>query len=671
MARSLVIVESPGKIRTIKRYLGKDFDVKSSVGHVRDLPTSGATKASQPGRRSTANNKNLTATQRLKLREKQKRETLVRRMGVDPDHDWKADYQILPRKLSVVKDLQTAAKKADRVYLATDLDREGEAIAWHLQQVIGGDDERFSRVVFSEITKKAIEKAFEEPGKINVPRVNAQQARRFLDRVVGFEITPLLYSKIARGLSAGRVQSVAVKLVVERESEIRAFNPEEYWECFANLLKNAKAQVVRFQIVNENGKQFRPTNEVEAAAAKSALENEDFVVSKHEARQTSTPPNAPFITTTLQRAASTRLNFAVGRTMRLAQTLYERGLITYMRTDSTNLSTEAVESVRSHIRTRFGTQYLPGAPVVYKSKQSAQEAHEAIRPTSVTQLGEEIAGLDPDAQKLYDLILRRFMACQMTPAKYENTTVHVKAGKYDLKVSGRVMLFDGFTRVMLAGQRSNDVPNLPAYEVGEPLTSEDIEIAQHFTKPPRRYSEAHLIQELERLGIGRPSTYASIISTIQDRGYVTLRSKRFFAERIGELVTNRLNKNFDNLLDYSFSADLEKQLDLIALGDLEWKSVLNQFYRDFSKRINHAEDTEHGMERNTPVPTALDCPNCGRKMNLRIGSTGMFLGCEGYNLPPAEQCRKTINLIPDDVAISTTDDQEEAESRALLGKTSV
>ena len=668
VARSLVIVESPGKIRTIKRYLGKDYDVKSSVGHVRDLPTSGQAERTPPARGKSSEKKALTPKQREAQRRRQKRHTLVRRMGVDPDHGWQASYEILPSKQSVVKELRTAASKADQIYLATDLDREGEAIAWHLQEVIGGDEDRFARVVFSEITKNAIEKAFENPGKVDYQRVHAQQARRFLDRVVGFEITPLLYSKIARGLSAGRVQSVAVKLVVEREREIRAFKPEEYWDCFADLRKDDSESTVHFQVVRASGREFRPHNEDEATQARARLEEAEFKVLTHEAKETSTSPNPPFITTTLQRAASTQLNFSVSRTMRLAQILYERGLITYMRTDSTNLSTEAVNSVRNHIGQTFGPKYLPDTARVYQSKESAQEAHEAIRPTEVTKIDEPMPGLDADAQRLYSLILRRFIACQMTPARYENTTVTVKAGEYELRVTGRVMLFDGYTRVLRPASRNNDVPDLPKYAVGETLHCDNIEISQHFTRPPARFSEARLIRELERLGIGRPSTYASIISTIQDRGYVTLRNKRFYAERIGELVTDRLSKNFDNLLSYSFTADLEEQLDQIALGKLEWKSVLDTFYTDFSERLKTAEDAEHGMSPNVPLPTSIKCPNCGRNMNVRIGSTGMFLGCEGYSLPPKERCRQTINLIPDEEAVSEGVDPEEAETLALLGK---
>lgn len=673
MGKSLVIVESPAKAKTINRYLGNDYIVKSSVGHIRDLPVGGNGAKIDPKARAkeAAKTRKMAPEKKAAYKKEKARKQLVRRMGVDPENGWKARYEILPGKEKVVSELRRLAKDADEIFLATDLDREGEAIAWHLREAIGGDKSRYRRVVFNEITKKAIQEAFADPGEINMDRVNAQQARRFLDRVVGFMVSPLLWAKIARGLSAGRVQSVAVKLIVEREREIRAFDPEEYWEIVAILAEakdhSTSEDAVRFQVAKLAGKNFRPGNKEQADAALEKLNQASFIVKSREDKPTKTRPTAPFITSTLQQAASTRLGFGVKKTMMMAQRLYEAGYITYMRTDSTNLSAEAVGHCRELISSEFGKKYLLDGPRTYSSKAGAQEAHEAIRPSDVSVKASSLNRMERDAERLYELIWRQFVACQMPDAEYTSTTVIVQAADMDLRVRGRITRFDGFTRVQPPAGRKEDEVLLPDYKVAQELTLLELLPSQHFTKPLPRYGEASLVRELEKRGIGRPSTYASIITTIQDRGYVTLKNKRFYAEKIGELVTDRLNENFENLMNYGFTAELEVSLDKISDGDIEWKSLLDEFYEDFDKKLNKASHSETGMRTNDPSLTDIDCPRCGRKMNVRTASTGVFLGCSGYALPPKERCKSTINLVSGDEVISVNGDDEE-ESRILRTK---
>ncbi|MEK9870631.1 MAG: type I DNA topoisomerase, partial [Gammaproteobacteria bacterium] len=668
MGKSLVIVESPAKAKTINRYLGDDFIVKSSVGHIRDLPVSGTSKVDPKARaKEAAKTRKMSPEKKAAYKKEKARKQLVSRMGVDPDNNWAANYQILPAKEKVVAELKKLASNADEIYLATDLDREGEAIAWHLQQAIGGDESRYRRVVFNEITKKAIQEAFEEPGEIDMDRVSAQQARRFLDRVVGFMVSPLLWAKIARNLSAGRVQSVAVKLVVEREREIKAFVPEEYWEVFALLAEDpANGEPVRFQVAKQDGKNFRPTSQEETEEALARLNAATFKVKSREDKPTQTRPTAPYITSTLQQAASTRMGFGVKKTMMLAQRLYEAGYITYMRTDSTNLSAEAVAACRDLIGAEYGDQYLPEKPRLYSSKEGAQEANEAIRPSDVTVKSTSLKGMERDAERLYELIWRQFVACQMPNADYISTTVLVGADNLELRVRGRILKFDGYTRVQPpAGRREEEQP-LPEYAVDQVLKLEELQPSQHFTKPPPRYGEASLVKEMEKLGIGRPSTYAAVITTIQDRGYVTLKNKRFYAEKIGEVVTERLSESFENLLNYGFTADLEEGLDKVSNGDVEWKNLLNDFFEDFETKLEKA-GSDDGMRANEPTATDIKCEKCGRDMQIRIGGTGVFLGCSGYALPPKERCKHTINLIPGDEVVSADGDDEE-ESRILLHK---
>jgi len=662
MGKSLVIVESPAKAKTINKYLGNEYVVKSSIGHIRDLPTSGsASTAKEPAKRGKAAAGEAPA---LSPKEKAKRQ-LFARMGVDPEHGWKAKYEILPGKEKVVEELRRLAKDADTIYLATDLDREGEAIAWHLRESIGGDDSRYKRVVFNEITKKAIQEAFAKPGELDINRVNAQQARRFLDRVVGYMVSPLLWAKIARGLSAGRVQSVAVKLVVEREKEIRAFVPEEYWEVHADL-GTAKGANVRFEVARENGNAFKPLNEAQAMAALAALKASSYSVSKREDKPTSSKPSAPFITSTLQQAASNRLGFGVKKTMMMAQRLYEAGYITYMRTDSTNLSADAVSMVRGFIESEYGKKYLPANPIAYSSKEGAQEAHEAIRPSDVNLKPTQLSGMERDAERLYELIWRQFVACQMPPAEYLSTTVTVTAAQFELRAKGRILKFDGYTRVLPQLSKPGDDEVLPEMAQGEALKLVKLDPSQHFTKPPARYSEASLVKEMEKRGIGRPSTYAAIIGTIQDRGYVTLHNRRFYSEKMGDIVTERLAESFSNLMDYGFTAGMEEHLDDVAQGEREWKHLLDEFYGDFKKKLEVAEAGEGGMRANQPTLTDIACRECGRPMTIRTASTGVFLGCSGYALPPKERCKATVNLVPGDEIAA--DDEGESESRVLLGK---
>ncbi|HGM6987490.1 type I DNA topoisomerase [Serratia marcescens] len=659
MGKALVIVESPAKAKTINKYLGNDYVVKSSVGHIRDLPTSGS--ASKKSADSTEDK----AKKKVKKDEKA---ALVNRMGVDPYHGWKAHYEILPGKEKVVAELKSLAENADHIYLATDLDREGEAIAWHLREVIGGDDKRFSRVVFNEITKNAIQQAFKQPGELNIDRVNAQQARRFMDRVVGYMVSPLLWKKIARGLSAGRVQSVAVRLVVERERDIKAFVPEEYWELHADLLAKGDT-ALQMEVTHAHDKPFKPVNREQTHAAVKLLEKARYTVLDREDKPTSSKPGAPFITSTLQQAASTRLSFGVKKTMMMAQRLYETGHITYMRTDSTNLSQDALNMVRGYIGDNFGDKYLPKAPNQYSSKENSQEAHEAIRPSDVNVLAEQLKDMEADAQKLYQLIWRQFVACQMTPAQYDSTTLTVKAGDYQLRAKGRTLRFDGWTKVMPALRKGDEDRTLPYVEIGSELDLQKLIPSQHFTKPPARYSEASLVKELEKRGIGRPSTYASIISTIQDRGYVRVESRRFYAEKMGEIVTDRLEENFRELMNYDFTARMEDGLDEVANNQAEWKAVLDEFFVDFSEQLETAEKDpeEGGMRPNQMVMTSIDCPTCGRKMGIRTASTGVFLGCSGYALPPKERCKTTINLVPEAEVLNILEG-DDAETNALRAR---
>lgn len=659
MSKTLVIVESPAKVKTINKFLGKNYIVKSSIGHIRDLAKAPVVKKAKPGKKSKK--QALTASEK----EKQERQRLVIQMGVNPYDDWKANYAILPGKEKVLHGLQEAALKVDEIYLATDIDREGEAIAWHLMESIGGDKSRYKRVTFTEITKKAIQEAFLSPTTLNYDRVHAQQARRFLDRVVGYMLSPLLWEKIARGLSAGRVQSVAVRLISERERAIHAFKPDEYWEIRSQLMGASKENFLA-ELIKYKGENFTAKNKEQADTAVSALKKNPYNISQIDRKPTSTKPTAPFITSTLQQAASVRLGFGVKKTMLLAQRLYENGMITYMRTDSTNLSEDAVTQCRDYIKSSFGDKYLPSEPNKYTSKKSAQEAHEAIRPTDVTLRANALEEGEADIIRLYDLIWRQFVACQMTPALFDSTVVSIQCGDYELKARGRVLKFDGFLKVH-PQKKSDEDASLPDLKDNEKLNLKEVIPSQHFTKPPARFSEASLVRELEKRGIGRPSTYASIISTIQERGYVKVEKKRFFCLKMGELVSDRLVENFSELMDYSFTANLEEELDAIAKGEMNWHKVLNQFFKGFSAQLKTAETDMKGN-----IPTLIPeikCPVCSRDMTLRVAKTGVFLSCTGYALPVKERCKGTLNLISgDEMEAYGDDDSDEGNVEELRNK---
>ncbi|VFP83057.1 type I DNA topoisomerase [Candidatus Erwinia haradaeae] len=663
MGKALVIVESPAKAKTINKYLGKDYVVKSSLGHIRDLPTSSVLF------REKIQCITFGTNQKIKKHEKI---SLFHRMGVNPFDNWEATYRILPGKEKVVSELQVLAEQADHVYLATDLDREGEAIAWHLMEVIGGDTSRYSRVVFNEITQSAIYQAFQNPGSLNIYRVHAQQARRFMDRIVGYMISPILWKKIARGLSAGRVQSVAVRLVVERERAIKSFIPAEYWDLHAALYTIAGVSL-QMQVTHHLQKSLCAVNKKKIDTAISLLSKARFIVAHCIDEITNVQPREPFSTSTLQQAASIHLGFSVHQTMTMAQKLYEAGHITYIRTDSKNLSQDSIIMVRRYIKSEFGEKYLPSKEYLYTTLNNQLEAHEAIRPSDVNMLSTQLKNVKDDAKKLYHLIWRQFVACQMGPAQYHSRTLIVNAEDFKLKTKGRTLLFDGWTKVMKPRYEDYTDCQLPQLVVGSELILEKMLPSQHFTKPPSRFNEPLLVRELEKRGIGRPSTYASIISTIQDRGYVKMQDRRFYAEKIGEIVTDRLTENFSDLMNYDFTAKMEDSLDQIANNILEWKIILDDFFIKFSEKVKIAgkDDADGGMRTNQMVSTSIECSNCKQKMGIRTARTGVFLGCISYVLHPKMRCKGTVNLIPESMVSNIFEGDDVASSRdatALKGK---
>ncbi len=598
--RSLVIVESPKKAKSINKFLGSGYVVKASMGHVRDLPE--------------------------------------RKLGLDVDHGYAPSYEIMKGKKDTVGELKREAAKADMVYLATDPDREGEAIAWHLQEALGLPDERVRRVMFHEITERAVKEAFQHVGPIDMDKVNAQQARRFLDRFVGYQLSPLLWSKVARHLSAGRVQSVAVRLIADREKEIRAFVSEEYWKITAALSpKGSKEESDRFDaLLTEwrDGK-FEAKNEADARAVRDALAGEVYTVGSVEEVEKLDKADAPFKTSTLQQQGAIRLRFSGKKTMKIAQELYEGidvdgtgpvGLITYMRTDSLRVSDEAISSVRDLIKTEYGDKYLPGKPARYAAGKSAQEAHEAIRPTDLSLSPEKIRGrLTIDQLKLYQLIYRRFVASQMNPAVFAVTNVSIKAGEGLFKTQGKILKFDGHRRALPpAGKQEDQL--LPPLEVGQTLDLQDLTPTQHFTQPPPRFSEATLIKALEKENIGRPSTYAPIIQTIQARLYVEQKERRFNATDLGMLVTDLLVEHFPKIMDLKFTAHMEDELDDIATAKEEMVKVLDEFYHPFQEALSVASTR---MQR-VQVPSSETCHVCGAPMVVKFSKSGQFLGCSKY-----------------------------------------
>ncbi|MBN2243972.1 MAG: type I DNA topoisomerase, partial [Acidobacteria bacterium] len=605
MNKSLVVVESPAKAKTISKYLGKNYLVKASVGHIKDLPKS--------------------------------------KLGVDIDQDFTPQYAIIPGKAKVVKELRSAAKGISDIYLAADPDREGEAICQHLAEELGGKNRNIFRVLFHEITKKAVHEAFENPGQINRNKVDAQLTRRVLDRLVGYKISPLLWDKIRRGLSAGRVQTVALRMIVEREQEIRSFKSEEYWTLAARLAAKAPP-VFTAKARQINGRKWDISDGDTTRSIVEELKQAPFIVEKVHRREKKKYPVPPFITSKLQQEAARKLNFSVKRTMVLAQRLYEGieigqegsvGLITYMRTDSSRVSESALEEVRALIGRDYGTDCLPNHPVYYKSKKTAQEAHEAIRPTSVDRTPESLKNeLEPDLWKLYALIWNRFVASQMKPALYDQTDVTIKAGKVEFKAVGSIEKFRGFLAVYQESKsdENKDSSNgeesalLPEMAEGETLELKELAPGQHFTQPPPRYSEAALVKALEAKGIGRPSTYASILSTIQDREYVEKHSGRFHPSETGELVVEMLVASFRELFDYEYTARMEASLDRIESGRERWKDAMRDFYGRFADELAVAKKEMRNVKTES-IETDEICDKCGSRMVIKWGKFGRFMAC--------------------------------------------
>ena len=652
MSKSLVIVELPAKAKTISKYLGSEYIVESSVGHIRDLPK----KGSGTSKRSSIP-KNISPEEKARLKAVNDRNRLIRRMGIDPDNGWKAEWQIIPEKEKVLKSLKKAAKNVDNIYLATDLDREGEAIAWHLKEALGSDKYNYSRVRFNQITKDAILESFSDPKEIDLNLVKAYRARRFLDKVIGFELSPLLWKKIARGLSAGRVQSVALRLLDEKERSIQEFIPEEFWEIYlyGSTDKNEK---IKFNLLTKKNDPLLNQNEVKEI--KRQIESTELVINEIVKKPVKIKPKAPFITSTLQQSASTRLGFNVKRTMRVAQKLYEGGLITYMRTDAPSLSKESINEARNFVNDNLGENYLTNSPRIYSGSENAQEAHEAIRPTNSFLTPKDVMSLSEEESRLYTLIWERFIASQLPDAEYLSTSAKVYVGEKIFVARGRELVFDGFTRVLKTSSKEEDI--LPSLQEGQLISMDRVELEQKFTKPPARYSEAALVRELEKKGIGRPSTYANIISTIQDRGYVQIENKRFFVKKIGHIVAERLIESFHDIMDYDFTANLENSLDEVANGEADWRNVLDNFYKSFQNDLISASDEDSGMRPgNIPTTTDIVCV-CGKtNMVIRNSSNGVFLGCSGYQNEGNDKCKETLNLISGDEAVSV-DDSEEAEN---------
>ncbi len=637
---SLVVVESPAKAKTIKKYLGRSFDVRASVGHVKDLPKS--------------------------------------KMGVDIEKGFTPEYDVIKGKAKVLSEIKRAARDASRVFLATDPDREGEAIAWHIAEEIGaeGGNGRVRRVLFNEITKNAIQKAIQNPIDLDRKKFDSQQARRILDRLVGYQISPILWKKVRRGLSAGRVQSVAVRLVVEREREIEAFKPEEYWTLDADLAARLPPEFTA-KLARVDGHKADLKDEATTKALQADVEKARFVVETVERKERRRNPPPPFTTAKLQQEAANRLGFTAKKTMTLAQRLYEGielgdetvGLISYMRTDSVRLSTEAVDAARSHIAERYGKDHLPEAPNVYKTKaKSAQEAHEAIRPTDLAWAPERVAPFfeqmgERDMYRLYELVWNRFVACQMVPAVYDQTAADISAGRALFRATGSILKFPGYLAVYGAkppeeeagaeeekkeegereGEKKNEERKLPPLEKGEELRLVQLHPEQHFTQPPPRYNESSLVKEMEQRGIGRPSTYAAILETIQEKTYVEKVEKNFKPTHLGLLVTDELVRAFPREMDVAFTAGMEERLDEIEEGTAGWQAVLSDFYDTFKEDLAKAEVSMRDVKRQE-IETDLVCEKCGtRKMVIKWGRNGEFLACPGY-----PECRNTMNFRRED-----------------------
>lgn len=612
MSQYLVIVESPAKAKTIERYLGKDYIVKASMGHVRDLPKS--------------------------------------QIGVNVENNFEPKYITIRGKGDVLKELRKEAKKAKKVYLAADPDREGEAIAWHLAYALKVDENSDCRVVFNEITKDAILESFKQPRKINQNLVDAQQARRILDRLVGYNISPLLWKKIRRGLSAGRVQSVAVKMIIDRENEIKNFVPEEYWSIQADFLKGKESFEGSFY--GKNGKKVKLNNKEEVNQILNALNGEQFTIDKVRKRERRRNPALPFTTSSLQQEAARKLNFRARKTMMIAQQLYEgidlgreeggiTGLITYMRTDSTRISNVAIEETKNFIQQEFGSEYL--GKQKQKNQEGSQDAHEAIRPTSIARKPVQLKSqLTTDQFKLYELIYNRFLASQMAPAVMDTMTVHLLNEQIEFRATGSKIKFPGFMKIYVEGkddQKKETEKFLPELEEGTVVEAKKIEPKQHFTQPPPRYTEATLVGEMEKKGIGRPSTYAPTLDTIQRRGYVDLENRRFVPTEIGIIVNDILQQYFPEIIDIDFTAKMEEDLDSIEEGKAEWVKIIDGFYQDFEKRLSKAEKEMEALEIKDE-PAGIKCEKCGHEMVYKMGRFGKFLACSNF-----PDCRNTKPIL--------------------------
>lgn len=635
MPKYLVIVESPTKEKTISRFLGRDFEVRSSYGHIRDLPKS--------------------------------------TIGVDTEKNFKPEYVIMPKAKKIIPELKKLSKKSEGVYLATDYDREGEAIAWHLKEALGIPEEKLKRITFHEITEEAIKDALAHPRKIDLSLVDSQQARRVLDRLVGYKLSPLLWRKIKYGLSAGRVQSVAVRLICDREEEIEKFVPQEYWTVQAELKKDeSSADAFLANLISKGGIKFEKLGIKDKNSADKIitdLQGATYNVIAIDAKERQRSPFPPYTTSTLQQDSSHKLRFSAAKTMMVAQKLYEgiplggegnTGLITYMRTDSVNIAEASRKEARKFVEDKFGKKFLPEKPRVYKTKtKGAQEAHEAIRPTSCRRLPDDIKQhLSEDEYKLYDLIWRRFLASQMSNASYDTLAVDIKAKEYIFRATGRTLTFSGFLEVYMISEDDEDSKEnrLPKMSVKERLMLERLVHEQHFTEPPPRFNEASIIKALEEHGIGRPSTYAPIIHTIVGRGYVRLDTRRFYPTDLGRLVNDVLKKHFSDIVDVEFTASVEAKLDKVAEGDAVWTDVVSEFYKPFEKNIELAE-VNLTRQKIEPKKTDEICPKCSKPMVLRESRRGRFLACTGF-----PECRTTFSVDKDDKKVI----KPQAEVTALL-----
>ena len=608
MGKQLIIVESPAKVKTIKKFLGSQYMVHASVGHVRDLPSGS--------------------------------------LGVDEANDFAPQYEVIDNKKNVVSELRAAAAKVDTVYLAPDPDREGEAIAWHVAELIRDKAKDIKRIQFNEITARAVKEALEHPRPLNAHLFDAQQARRVLDRLVGYKISPLLWKSIKRGISAGRVQSVALRLIVERELEREAFKPEEYWPFKARLEADAPP-AFRAELIKIAGKKAHVGNAAAAAKLEAALSGQPFVVESVEEKERERAPQPPFITSTLQQTANQRLSYTAKRTMNIAQRLYEgvelgeRGLtalITYMRTDSTRIAAEAVQAAREYIGLAFGADHLPKKARVFKARGSAQDAHEAIRPVDVNITPEEVKQhLPPEQYNLYRLIWTRFLASQMASARFHDTTVQISCANTLWRSKGERLLFPGFLAVSPRSKEEADT-ELPPLVKGQGLKLLQLEKEQKFTQPPARYSEASLVRELEERGIGRPSTYASIISTLQDRDYARLSERHLVPTDLGRVVCEQLTGHFARLMDTGFTAQMEEGLDRVAEGKENWVDLMRGFMADFAPTLEAAAKNMQSVKGG--LPAGLDCPTCGKPLVIKFGKSGPFLACTGY-----PDCRYTSNFV--------------------------